>query len=450
MPPDLDSLRAALAVSPDNVPLLLLFGEACIDAWNIDEGRRVFEKALTLQPESVDAQLGVARILLKTGNASEALVRIEAVQKKQALPPKAVVLHAEVLAACGSMNEARAQYEKAVAADSSLKNDALEQLLAAGGAAAPKVPVKAGDANDATADDIDAMLSSIVEKTQPAITFNDVGGMESVKEEIRMKILYPLSHPELFKSYGKKAGGGILLYGPPGCGKTLISRAIAGEIKAHFLAIEIHQILDMWLGNSEKNLHGLFDMARSHKPSVLFIDEVDALAADRTNLKHSAGRTLINQFLAELDGTESNNEGLLMVGATNAPWHLDPAFKRPGRFDRIIFVPPPDAAARGAIMRILARTRPMGEIDYEKLAQKTAGFSGADLSAIFDRAAEALLAKAMKAGGVIPLATKDLLTAAAAVKPSTKAWFETAKNYALFSNQDGFYDEVLAHLGISR
>ncbi len=164
---------------------------------------------------------------------------------------------------------------------------------------------------------------------QPDLNFDDIGGMEPVKEEIRMKIIYPLKNPDLFRAYGKKAGGGVLLYGPPGCGKTLISRATAGEIEANFLSIGIHQILDLYIGESEKNLHKLFEMARDNAPAILFFDEVDALAADRRDLRKSAGRTLINQFLAEMDGNVASNDGLLILGATNAPWHIDPRFGAP-------------------------------------------------------------------------------------------------------------------------
>jgi transitional endoplasmic reticulum ATPase len=285
---------------------------------------------------------------------------------------------------------------------------------------------------------------------RPDVTFGDVGGMDAVKEEIRMKILYPLKNPDLFKAYGKKAGGGVLLYGPPGCGKTLISRATAGEIEANFLAIGIHQILDLYIGESEKNLHRIFEMARDHAPAILFFDEVDALAADRRDMRKSAGRTLINQFLAEMDGNVASNEGILILGATNAPWHIDPAFRRPGRFDRILFVPPPDEAARAAILEVLSRGKPLQGFNARELAQKTKDFSGADLKAIFDQAVERSLAAAMKSGQVVPITQKDLLNAAKTLKPSTKAWFESAKNYALYSNQGGFYNDVLAFLGIKK
>ena len=263
-----------------------------------------------------------------------------------------------------------------------------------------------------------------------------------------MKIIYPLQNRDLFRAYGKKIGGGVLLYGPPGCGKTLISQATAGEIRSNFISVALHQILDLYIGNSEKNLHQLFQLARDHAPAILFFDEVDALAADRKDLRESGMRTLINQFLAEMDGNIGSNEGILILGATNAPWHLDAAFRRPGRFDRIIFVPPPDEAAREAIVKILAHDKPLKRLDAKALAKRTKEFSGADLKSIFDVATERALSRAMKEGRVVPLTTEDLLQVSKGIKSSTRAWFESAKNYALYANQGGFYDDVLNFLGI--
>jgi SpoVK/Ycf46/Vps4 family AAA+-type ATPase len=274
--------------------------------------------------------------------------------------------------------------------------------------------------------------------------------MDAVKEDIRMKIIYPLQNAELFRQYGKKTGGGVLLYGPPGCGKTLLARATAGEIKATFFSIGIHQVLDMWLGNSEKNLHKIFQLARQHAPTILFFDEVDALASDRTSMKQSAGRNVINQFLAEMDGAIGNNEGVLVLGATNAPWQVDPAFRRPGRFDRVLFVPPPDEPARVSIIEILAQGKPIQGLDARALARRTKDFSGADLKAVFDRASEEKLAVAMRENRLVPILTDDLLRAAKALQPSTRAWFESAKNYALYANQSGFYDDVLSFLGLKK
>jgi SpoVK/Ycf46/Vps4 family AAA+-type ATPase len=270
--------------------------------------------------------------------------------------------------------------------------------------------------------------------------------MEGLKEEIRRKIIHPLKHPELYRAYGKAAGGGILMYGPPGCGKTYLARATAGEAKATFLSVGIHEVLAMWLGESEQNLNRLFERARAAAPCVLFFDEVDALAARRSDMRTSAGRTLINQFLAELDGVQASNDGVLVLAATNAPWHLDPAFRRPGRFDRVLFVPPPDEAARAAILRVLCRTRPVEDVDYEKLARHTDGFSGADLSAAVELAVERKLEAAIRAGRPVPLTTADLGQAVKSVRPTVKEWFATARNYVQYANEGGQYDDVKPYL----
>ena len=286
--------------------------------------------------------------------------------------------------------------------------------------------------------------------TKPTTNFDDVGGMDAVKKEIELKIIKPMLHPELYKAYGKKVGGGILLYGPPGCGKTYIAKATSGQVKAKFISVGLNDILDMWIGNSEKNLHEIFQLARGHTPCVLFIDEIDALGASRSDMKHSSNRNLINQFLQELDGIDSANEGVLIIGATNTPWNLDPAFRRPGRFDRIIFVPPPDVESRESILRLKLKSKPVGTIDYQSLAKKMKDFSGADIDAVIDIAIEGKIEASFEDGIPQPLETKDLLKAIKKHKPSTKDWFSSAKNFALFSNDSGLYDDVLSYLNIKK
>ena len=285
---------------------------------------------------------------------------------------------------------------------------------------------------------------------KPDVNFSDVGGMDKVKEEIDLKIIKPLLHKDLYKAYGKKIGGGILLYGPPGCGKTHIARATAGEINANFINVGINDILDMWLGNSEKNLHEIFETARKHKPCVIFIDEIDALGANRNDINKTAGRTVINQFLSELDGIDSNNDGILVLGATNAPWYIDPAFRRPGRFDRIIFVAPPDEEARKSIFQIQLKGKPVQDIDLKTLAKKTSEYSGADIKASIDIAIEEKLMESFKDGIPKPMNTKDLVKAFTKMKPSTKEWFNSAKNYALYANDSGLYDDILTYLKIKK
>ena len=281
---------------------------------------------------------------------------------------------------------------------------------------------------------------------KPDINFSDVGGMQDVKKEIDLKIIKPLEHVELYKQYGKKVGGGILLYGPPGCGKTYLAKATAGEINAKFINIGLSDILDMWVGQSEKNLSAVFDKARWNTPCVLFIDEIDALGAKRSDMRQSAGKTVINQFLSELDGVDKNNDGVLVIGATNCPWHLDSAFRRPGRFDRIIFVPPPDASGKEEILKIMLSEKPTSDIDYAKVSKNTKDYSGADLQALIDIAVEEKLVEAMSTGVPKPLTTKDLIHATKKHRPTTVDWFQTAKNYAMFANQSGLYDSILEYM----
>lgn len=279
------------------------------------------------------------------------------------------------------------------------------------------------------------------------VTFADVGGLDAVKEDIRMKVVLPYQRPDLFAAYGKKAGGGLLLYGPPGCGKTLLARATAGECDAAFLNVEIDQILDMWFGESERKLAAVFDEARRRAPAVLFFDEVEAIGGSRQQMRGRVGQTLVNQLLSELDGVAGRNERLLVMAATNAPWFVDPALRRPGRFDRVVFVPPPDRPARLEILRLHLRQRPVdSSVDLGALTEKTAEFSGADLLDLVERAVEAPLREALRSGDVRPLKAADFAAALAATKPSTREWFTTARNYATFANTGGLYDDLVTYM----
>jgi len=439
----IQSLREALRQSPGNIPLRQHLADTLSQNGLGAEAEKEYREALALAPDNQDLKLGLARAFFQQGKNSHALVIVEDLVKHGTAPARAFLLHARLLAGIGEVEQAVAAYRRAVEKDSAVADTEFAGRLGIN-ASEEKSEVVEGRVRNAWGEDDQTAVEQEIER--PKIKFADVGGMDALKEEIRLKIIYPLTHPEMYRAYGKRMGGGILMYGPPGCGKTYLARATAGEIQAGFIAVGINDVLEMWIGNSERNLHALFEQARSNPPCVLFFDEVDALGASRADMRHHAGRQLINQFLAEMDGVKSSNEGVLILAATNAPWHLDSAFRRPGRFDRVLFVPPPDTTARAAVLRLICRGKPAEELDFDHLGKKTEGFSGADLKAVVDIAIESKLRQAMKEGVPRPLGTKDLLAAAATLKPTTKEWFAAARNYALYSNQGGVYDDVLAYL----
>ncbi|MBX2841845.1 MAG: AAA family ATPase [Flammeovirgaceae bacterium] len=442
---ELNNLIEAIKNSPENIPLRKYLAELLMKHKRYEEAELEFKAGLQYSPDDLQFKIGLAESFLYQGKTSAGLVLVESIQVEDKVPAKTWLIYAKLLFENKQILEAKDNYEKALILDPSLQDSYFESEMNLSiqkdeDEGPEKIKLGTGDSDE----------DKDIEIEKPNVNFDEVGGMENLKEEIRMKIIAPLKHPEIFKAYGKKIGGGILMYGPPGCGKTHLARATAGEVNANFISVGISDILDLYLGQSEKNLHAIFEKARRLKPSVLFFDEVDALGANRTDMRQSSARQLINQFLSEMDGIEYSNDGVLILAATNAPWHLDPAFRRPGRFDRILFVPPPDQEAREAILDIKLKEKPTDKIDYKKIVKNTQDFSGADLNAIIDMAIESKLEESFKKGVPVPIGTKDLLQASKKHRASTKEWFNTAKNYALFSNESGLYDDILDYLKIKK
>lgn len=430
----IESLREALKHSPNNAPLRLLLAEALLDANRLEEAEIEYTTLLTTSNDA-KVKVGLANVFFKKGSYSACNVILEEVIDNGKPEIDTYILYAKGLLKEGSVSKAIETYKKVLALNPQFSDEELDNELR----------MKRSVEVDEPDEEVDERFLQ-----KPTINFDDVGGMDAVKQEIELKIIKPLQHPELYKAYGKKIGGGILLYGPPGCGKTYIAKATAGQVNAKFISVGLSDILDMWIGNSEKNLHEIFELARQNTPCVLFIDEIDALGASRSDMKQSSGRHLINQFLQELDGISDNNEGVLVLGATNTPWNLDPAFRRPGRFDRIVFVPPPDVETRESILKLKLKNKPIESIDYGSIAKKIDKFSGADIDAIIDIAIEQKLESSFKDGIPKPLDTKDLQNAAKKHKASTQEWFKIAKNFAMFSNDSGLYDDILTFLKIKK
>ncbi|KOV66390.1 ATP-binding protein [Streptomyces sp. MMG1121] len=413
--PLIRSLRAAVAAAPADVPLRLHLAELLLGEGQSEAA--VAEVAVALQHAPGDEQ------------ARQLMTRAMGLPARQPAPAPA------------SAPAARPGFDwraaEAQVGDAVPPRFVAEEVAAEVEAADP-LRADGGGEPDAGAWDVERPGS---------VRLADVGGMQEVKERLEAAFLAPLKNPELRKLYGKSLRGGLLLYGPPGCGKTFIARAVAGELGASFLSVSVNDVLDMWTGNSERNMHEIFQTARRQAPCVVFLDELDALGGKRSRSAHNGMRNTVNQLLTELDGIDAvANEGVFVLAATNVPWDVDNALRRPGRLDRTLLVLPPDAPAREAILRYHLRDRPIENIDLTKLAKVTDGLSGADLAHVCEAAAERALLDSARTGTVRMIGMKDLLGAAKEVVPSTEPWFAAARNVAMFANEGGMYDDLIAYL----
>lgn len=394
-------------------------------------------RALELAPDNHAVRLMLAETLVGEGASSEALVEFEQLNADGALPSHALVAAGRAALHAGRQDRAQAFADAALATglssdaaelhheiDESLGLRGMMQLVQPAGEQPAELGLDSG----------------------PPVTFADVGGLDDVKKAVHRAIILPFQRRDLYDKYKRGAGGGVLLFGPPGCGKTLVARAAAGECALPFTNVRIEEILDPYFGVSEGNLHEAFVRARRHAPCVLFLDELDAIAFARRKHVGSAGRPLVDQLLQELDAIGADNDDVLVLAATNAPWDVDEAMKRPGRFDRVVFVPPPDEPARERILELHLSERPCDAVEVGRIAKKTPLFSGADLRALVERAVDIVIDDALERGVERAVTTDDLERALRDMRPSTHEWLATARNYVEFANQGGAYDEVAAFL----
>jgi SpoVK/Ycf46/Vps4 family AAA+-type ATPase len=439
--PLLDSLRSAVTAMPDDVPLRLHLAALLLRAGQRDEAVRhlgaVLQRdpgngealaLLTGQPPSAPADPAVSseRTVAPPGDSASSPAAADPADDGDAPapPPASPAPPAPPAAGAG---------EDATSYDWSQAEDELRDVLPA---------MFVGDAGSTSALD-----EARAYDAEPAgLTLADVAGLTEVKQRLEAAFLAPMRNPELRKLYGKSLRGGLLLYGPPGCGKTFIARAVAGELGARFITVSFADLIDMFVGRSERNIHELFEVARRNAPCVLFLDEVDAIGQKRSQLRNTPMRSAVNQLLLELDDVASDNTGVFLLAATNHPWDVDSALRRPGRFDRTLLVLPPDPAAREGVFRYHLRERPVAGIDLSKLSRLTDGYSGADIAHVCETAAERALLDSVTRGEPRLIGQADLEAAVSEVRPSLGTWFDTARNVALFANEGGAYDDLVAYL----
>ena len=392
--------------------------------------------AVEARPDDAVLRLHLAALLSNAGRAADALTHVSHVLSLDPGSPDAVKLLAAISAQlAGPKPLAPAAAEAKGEFDWSAAEDEVSGL----------VPPTFADGRDE-----DDPVDLVDRPERPRLRLSDVGGMEAVKERLEAAFLAPLRNPELRRLYAKSLRGGLLLYGPPGCGKTFLARAVAGELGASFFTVSLADVLDMYIGQSERNLKGIFDVVRRNTPCVLFLDEIDALGQKRSQVRGQAMRGTVNQLLTELDDVSQNNEGVFVLAATNHPWDIDSALRRPGRLDRALLVLPPDPAARDAVLRHHLRERPLAGIDMSALVKATDGFSGADIAHLCDAAAEVALLDSARSGVARMITMGDFAKGLKGIRPSTGPWFTEARNVAMFANDNGEYDELLAYLRLKK
>jgi AAA+ superfamily predicted ATPase len=436
--PLLDSLRNAVAAMPDDVPLRLHLATMLLHAGQRDEAVRHLGAVLQRAPGNAEAM----RLLTSAAEPAEPTAfpppevpggPAERVRDAP-LPPTGPFPVQDDPGGAPQAGASRAGDDPADGYDWSQAEDELRDVLPA---------MFVGEAGSVSAG-IDEAQAYDAESA--GLTLADVAGLDEVKRRLEAAFLAPMRNPELRKLYGKSLRGGLLLYGPPGCGKTFIARAVAGELGARFITVSFADLIDMFVGRSERNIHELFEVARRNAPCVVFLDEVDAIGQKRSQLRNTPMRSAVNQLLLELDDVASDNTGVFLLAATNHPWDVDSALRRPGRFDRTLLVLPPDGPAREGVFRYHLRERPVAGIDLARLSRLTDGYSGADIAHICETAAERALLDSVRRGEPRLIGQADLEGAVGEVRPSLGTWFETARNVALFANEGGAYDDLVAYL----
>lgn len=402
--------------------------------------RDELERALLTNPFSAELRAQYAQLLLEQGEAQTALDQFELILKQAPTDAAAQVGAALSLLGLGRESEALQRYAAARNAPGFESDPTLEARMEK---AKPAQPVRLSVVQGGRVDNVTPLN---LPPTRERIRFVDIAGLEDLKRTVRLQIIEPFLKPGIFAKFKKRAGGGVLLYGPPGCGKTMLARAVATECNAEFISVGISDVLNMWIGESERQLAALFDKARHSRPCVLFFDEIDALAYARSKANSEHTRQVVNEFLAQLDGFGADNQGVLILAATNMPWDVDSAMKRPGRFSRSVFVPPPDIEARQKIIELKLIGVPHENIDSRAIAGATPHFSGADVDGLVELAKDFVLEEYVSQGSERPIRQPDVERAARDMQASTLDWLRTARNLVKYAGADASYGDVEKYL----
>ncbi|MCL5434245.1 MAG: AAA family ATPase [Candidatus Marsarchaeota archaeon] len=372
-------------------------GNSLFEDSKFDDAIKEYITAIEMDPSYADAYFNKAlteRIMHKYDEAKRDLEKVIELQPKS---PDAPLLYGDIEESCNDYLGARHWYERSLSIDPTYAQ-AKERLEHLEALMHPESKAQ-GEPQASRGVQFQEEQKEVIEEGQikkvafykSNIKFDSVIGLDKIKKYLHDNVILAMQHPELFKKYGKKLGLGLLLYGPPGVGKTHVVNAIAGESGANVIIARVNQIVDMYTGNTEKNLHAIFQQAREHTPCIIFFDELDALGVKRGGGQEggesSALRLAVNQFLVEMNGVEANPEGLFVIGATNQPWDIDPALKRSGRFGDSVYLPPPKHKDRKKLFEFYTRDKPRSRLSFGRLSRATIGYSPADIWRISDKAA---------------------------------------------------------------
>lgn len=269
-------------------------------------------------------------------------------------------------------------------------------------------------------------------KSNNKITFDDVIGLDDVKELINQMVVYPFKYKEIYKAFNRYSGGGILLYGAPGTGKTMIAKAIANEIDAEFYSIKCSDIASKWYGESARNIKELFDKARSHERSIIFFDEFDSLGSNRDHGNYNTVNMVVSELLSQIDGFESKKNTVLLIASTNKPWNIDSALLRSGRFNKKINIGLPDKTSRINLLFHELKDSPLSKVDLESISEKTEGYSSADIVELCNETKDIAIKRSIQMNQISPINQKDLIKALSMVSSTiVKDELDRLANFAL-------------------